>query len=219
MTEPLTIAEKALAQVWQMQGRLPWACTAPGKPPGHGLNAVVLGAGPIGILGTMALLARDFNTCVYSRSKAPNPKSELIQSIGAKYLSVEDTTPEELAGQVGNIDLVYEALGGSKVAFDVIRVLGVNGVFVFTGIPEPESIIHLQADLILQNMVRMNQAIIGTVNADRAAFQNAICDLGVFQQRWPAQLQAIITGRHQLNDYQELLLGKNTGIKNVIQMA
>ncbi|MEW6302911.1 MAG: glucose 1-dehydrogenase [Verrucomicrobiota bacterium] len=219
LTEPLTIAEKGLAQVWQVQGRLPWACTEHGKPPGHGLNAVVLGAGPIGILGTMAMLARGFKTYVYSRSKAPNPKAELVESLGAQYISSLEVSPEELAKRVGNIDLVYEAVGGSEVAFDVIRVLGVNGVFVFTGIPAPGKVIDIHGDLTMRNIVLMNQAIIGTVNADRAAFQNAISDLGVFLKRWPDQIKSVITGRYTPDDYHELLVGKNTGIKNVIRFA
>lgn len=219
LTEPLTIAEKALQQVWQVQGRIPWSRTEPGTPPGTGLNAVVLGAGPIGILGTMAMLARGFKTYVYSRSQAPNPKSELVESLGAEYISALDVTAEELAARVGNIDLVYEAVGGSEIAFNVIRVLGVNGVFVFTGIPAPGKIIDIHGDLTMRNIVLMNQAIIGTVNADRAAFQSAITDLGVFLERWPEQLKSVITGRYAPDKYQELLTGKNKGIKNVIQFA
>lgn len=219
LTEPLTIAEKALQQVWQVQGRIPWRRTEPGTPPGLGLNAVVLGAGPIGILGTMALLARGFKTWVYSRSKAPNPKSQLVESLGAGYISSLDTTAEQLAERVGNIDLVYEAVGGSEVSFDVIRVLGVNGVFVFTGIPAPGKIIDIHGDLTMRNIVLMNQAILGTVNADRAAFQSAIADLGVFLERWPEQIKSVITGRFTPDECRDLLVGRNKGIKNVIAFA
>jgi len=84
LVEPLTIAEKALIQIWQMQERLPWQCPhKPGKDHGHCRRAVVLGAGPVGLLGAMALRANEFETVVYSREVAPNPKSELVASIGA----------------------------------------------------------------------------------------------------------------------------------------
>src|SRR5919109_2096249 len=52
LVEPLTVAEKGLAQMWQVQKRLPWF--DPKLPPtqrGRGKTAVVLGPGPIGILG------------------------------------------------------------------------------------------------------------------------------------------------------------------------
>src|SRR5881628_1894854 len=111
LVEPLTIAEKALIQVDQVQQRLPWACEfEPGKRQTcH--RAVVIGAGPVGLLGAMALVSRGFDTSVYSRELAPNPKADLVASIGAHYFSAQDTTLERLAEQVGNIDLVYEATG------------------------------------------------------------------------------------------------------------
>ena len=43
---------------------------------------MVLGAGPVGILGAMALLVNGFKTYVYSRSAQPNPKADLVNSIG-----------------------------------------------------------------------------------------------------------------------------------------
>jgi threonine dehydrogenase-like Zn-dependent dehydrogenase len=97
-----------------------------------------------------------------------------------------------------------------------LKVLGLNGVFVFTGIPPHKPAIPIEADSLMRQVVLMNQAIIGTVNADRPAFQNAIRDLAIFKQRWPDALRKVITGRHPLESYRELLLGKATGIKNVV---
>ena len=94
LVEPLTIAEKGLKQVWQVQQRLPWSCpVTPGKAAAHCHRAVVLGAGPVGLLGAMALVNSDFDTYVYSRESAPNPKSQLLESIGAHYISSEKITP------------------------------------------------------------------------------------------------------------------------------
>jgi hypothetical protein len=57
------------------------------------------------------------------------------------------------------------------------------------------------------------------VNADRPAFQGAIRDLGVFKRRWPEATRALITGRFPMDAYRDLLLGKSTGIKNVISFG
>lgn len=216
LVEPLTVAEKGLAQVWKTQQRLPWGANSPGEPPGRGLNAVVLGAGPVGILGAMALKVRGFNTVVYSRSKKPNPKAALAESFGVDYLSSEDLTVEQLAKRVGNIDLVYEAVGVPSITFDVMRALGINGVYIMTGIPAPKTAIPVAASEIMRNVVLKNQAIVGTVNADADAFASAIEDLGVFNKRWPQAVRQVISSRHKLDDYRELLVGKATGIKNVI---
>ncbi len=220
LVEPLTVAEKGLAQVWKVQQRLPWTLgNGGGKPPGYGLKAVVLGAGPVGILGAMALLANGFETYVYSRSKKPNPKAELVESLGAQYISSLTDSVNQLAERIGNIDLVYEAVGAAKISYDVLRVLGTNGIFVFTGIPAPRPPIEVDADIIMRNLVLKNQLVVGTVNADKAAFQNAIRDLAVFSKRWPSELRALITGRFTLENYRELLVGERGGIKNVIALA
>jgi glucose 1-dehydrogenase len=220
LVEPLTVAEKALAQVWQVQQRLSWGNGETGGPtPGAGKTAVVLGAGPVGILGAMALVTRGFRTFVYSRSPEPNPKAALVNSIGAKYVSAVTTPCAEFAKVVGTIDLVYEAVGVAAITFEVLKILGLNGVFVFTGIPPVKPAIPIEADTLMRQMVLMNQAIIGTVNADRPAFESAIRDLSIFKQRWPEALRSVITGRFPMTSYRELLLGKATGIKNVITMG
>jgi threonine dehydrogenase-like Zn-dependent dehydrogenase len=219
LVEPLTVAEKGLTQVWKVQRRLPWTrANGSGGPPGQGLKAVVLGAGPVGILGAMALLVNGFETYVYSRSKKPNPKAELVESLGAQYISSLTESVDQLAERVGNIDLVYEAVGTAKVSYDLLRVLGTNGIFVFTGIPAPRPPIEVDADIIMRNLVLKNQLVVGTVNADKAAFQDAIHDLGVFGERWPMELRALITGRYTMKNYRELLIGERGGIKNVISL-
>lgn len=217
LVEPLTVAEKALAQVWQVQSRLPWANGTPQR--GTGKTAVVLGAGPVGILGAMALVVNGFRTFVYSRSAEPNPKADLVNSIGAKYVSALTVPVQEFAKLVGNVDLVYEALGVANIAFDVLKILGLNGVFIFTGIPPHKPAIPVEADILMRDMVLKNQVVVGTVNADRPAFESAIHDLGIFKQRWPKAIRSVISGRYPMEGYRELLLGKATGIKNVITVS
>ena len=221
LMEPLTVAEKALIQIWHIQQRLNWECpVVPGKAPGHCHKAVILGAGPIGILGAMAFKVAGFDTYVYSRSKKPNPKAAVVESFGVPYISSEDTSPEELARMLGNIDVVYEGVGGAKVAFEVLQVLGLNGVFVFTGIPGyPLPHITVDGEFIMRNMVLKNQVLVGTVNAGRDAFDAAIRDLGIFMQRWPDAVRAIITGRFKAGEAREHLVGKAQGIKNVLTFA
>jgi len=220
LVEPLTIAQKALMQVARIQQRLPWACPEePGRAPAHCRNAVVLGAGPVGMLGAMALVNAGYRTWVYSRTPAPNDKAALVESFGGQYVSSETHTPEQLAGMVGNIDLVYEAVGASRVSFDVMRVLGTNGIFVFTGVPGRKAPVELDTDLLMRNLVLRNQVVLGTVNAGRDAFEAAIADLATFVERWPAAVARLITGRFPAESYEDLLLGRATGIKNVIRFA
>jgi threonine dehydrogenase-like Zn-dependent dehydrogenase len=219
LVEPLTIAEKALTQVWQVQQRLPWSCPRlPGKAQAHCHRAVVLGAGPVGLLGAMALVNHDFDTYVYARETIPNPKADVLNMIGAKYISAATHSPEALAHEVGNIDLVYEATGASRLAFDMIQQLGTNGIFVFTGVPGRKGPIEVDTDLMMRNLVLKNQVVFGTVNAGRDAFEASIRDVGIFSQRWPEAVKSLITGRFPMDAYAELLLGGSRGIKNVIEL-
>jgi len=219
LTEPLTVAEKGLAQVWQIQQRLPWIdANAPVEMRGKGLKAVVLGAGPVGLLGAMLLITAGFETYVYSRSKVPNFKADLVEEIGGTYISSQTTPVEQLARLVGNIDLVYEAAGVPRVAFDIMRILGINAIFIAAGVPDEPACIEVDTNLLLLDQVLKNQVIFGTVNADRAAFEAAIRDLTIFKQRWPHALGSLITGRYAIEQAPQLLLGNMGGAKNIVTM-
>ncbi len=236
LIEPLTIAEKALTQVWQVQKRLPWwfatrdeqAAAAEEKsapPPGNAgvrewlyHRALVLGAGPVGLLGAMALAVAGFDTHVYSREGATSEKARLVESFGANYISAETHTVEQLAAKVGGIDLVYEAVGASSLAFEVLKFLDTNGVFVFTGVPGRKAPVTVDTDFLMRNLVLRNQIVFGTVNAGRDAFEAAIRDLEIFNTRWPQVVNSLITSRVPIEQHRDLLLGKAGGIKNVVKM-
>jgi threonine dehydrogenase-like Zn-dependent dehydrogenase len=220
LVEPLTIAEKALIQLWQVQQRLPWACPVePGRAGGSCHTALVLGAGPVGLLGALALRAADFDVHVYSREKAPNPRSELLAAIGAAYVSGEDESISAVASRLGGVDVVYEATGAAGIAFETLQLLGPNAVFIFTGVPGRKAPIRLDADRVMKNMVLQNQIVFGTVNAGRDAFEGAIRDLAEFERRWPGVTRRLITGRFPLSQARELVLGDAVaGIKSVVTM-
>jgi glucose 1-dehydrogenase len=217
LTEPLTIAEKALTEMWLIQQRLPWGSSVEaGKERGYNLDALVLGAGPVGLLGAMALITAGFRTHVYSRELPPNPKSDLVEKIGGIYHSAEVESLEEAAKKIGNIDVVYEATGASKLSFDTMKVLGTNGVFIFTGVPGRRAPVEIDTDLIMRNLVLKNQVMFGSVNAGREAYRAAIDDLAKFRQQWPNEVRALITGKYAMDDFRDLVLGNPPGIKNVI---
>ena len=216
LTEPLTIAEKGLTELDLIQKRLPWG--TPGQLSGYKHNALVLGAGPVGILGAMALVVRGYTTYMYSLEAPDDPKAALCESFGAQYLSSKEYTVEQAAAKIGNIDVVYEATGYSPLTFDAIRVLGINGVCVLTGIPGHKGPIPVDTDFIMRQMVLKNQVVVGTVNAPRAAFENAIADLEAFDSKFPAAIRNVISRRYEVGEHADLLLGKTPGIKNVISM-
>ncbi|MFN7992803.1 MAG: glucose 1-dehydrogenase [Bryobacteraceae bacterium] len=210
LVEPLTIAEKSMIEVREIQKRLPWE--------GFLHKAVVLGAGPVGLLGAMVLIQEGFDTYVYSRARKPNPKADVAEAIGAKYISSDEVPVEKMAEQVGNIDLVYEAVGAPQFAFEVLKHLGANGIYVFTGVPR-EKDVELDLQRIMYNLVLKNQALVGVVNAGPQAFDDSVRDLGIFAKRWPKALRSMITGRFPLEAFHDPVMGTAGGIKNVIAIG
>jgi glucose 1-dehydrogenase len=220
LVEPLTIAEKAVEQLFEIQQRLPWTLPfEPGEPPAHGRNALVLGAGPVGLLGAMKLVLEGFDTTVYSRTPAMGDVAALVTSFGAKFVHAETTDVPTLASQIGNIDVVYEAAGASSLAFEVIRFLGVNGAFIFTGVPGRKGPNPVDTDQLMRDHVLKNQIVFGTVNASVEDFKDAISDIGAFTERWPDAPRGIISHRVPLEHAIGPLSGKIGGIKNVIAIS
>jgi glucose 1-dehydrogenase len=216
LVEPLTIAEKALLQMLDLQDRLPWTDASSVARIGNGRRAVVLGAGAVGLLGCLALLVRGFDCFVYSRESAESEKASWVHSIGARYVSAIDTKVSDLATRVGQIDLFYEATGAAAFSFEALEELGTNGVFVFTGVPGRRAPVEINAARIMRRLVLENQLLFGTVNAGPDAFVAAIDDLELFQHRWPGALEALITTRHLPETAVDLLTRRSTGIKQVI---
>jgi glucose 1-dehydrogenase len=218
LAEPLTIAEKALAQIlWMMQQRPPWIDPeTPSEERGQGLSALVLGIGPVGLLGAMVLVTAGFTTYVYSRELPPSPRIDLVEAIGATYVSSQSATFGELAEQIGNIDLIYEAVGASHFALQALQVLGTNGIFVLTGVPGLQAFVEADPARLMREMVLKNQVLLGTVNAGPDAFESALRDLDRFRRRWPAVVSTLIAGRYPPEQARDLILGRPAGIKSVI---
>jgi threonine dehydrogenase-like Zn-dependent dehydrogenase len=209
LIEPLTIAEKAFLEFHAIDARLPWS---KGQR-----TAVVLGAGPVGLLGAMLFRAAGFETWVYSRSRIPNPKASIVEGIGARYVSSLAVSARDFLRQAGSVAVVYEATGAAQTAFDVLTSLGANSVFVFTGVPSIGDSLTLDVHRLLLHMIVRNQVVIGTVNAGPDAFEAAVRDLAIFNGRWPIPLASIVTARYPMEAFRDAIDGD--GIKNVISLT
>jgi threonine dehydrogenase-like Zn-dependent dehydrogenase len=210
LVEPLTIAAKVSVDLDAILRRYPW------EP--IGLRALVLGGGPIGLLGAMMLVARNVTTSLYSLEPADSDRARLTRSFGAEYVSARDTPIEKLASRIGTADVVFEAVGSSKVAFGALSCLAPNGVFILSGVPAGGKSVTLDLDGIMRDLVLKNQVIFGTVNASRASFEAAVRQLEQFMGLFPDAIRRLITERAKLEDAPNLLR-RPGGIKQVIALA
>ncbi|HLK92886.1 MAG TPA: glucose 1-dehydrogenase [Polyangia bacterium] len=210
LIEPLTVTAKAAVDLDAILRRYPW------EP--LGLRALVLGAGPIGLLSAMMLVARNARTFVYSLEPADSDRAQLTRSFGAEYVSVGDTALADLPARVGSADIVFEAVGTAKVAFGAQAALAPNGVFILSGMPSPRAPIEIDLDRIMRDIVLKNQVLFGTVNASRGAFEAAVRQLEQFMGLFPAAVRSLITHGAKLDDVPELLR-QPRGIKQVVTLA
>lgn len=210
LIEPLTVAAKAALDLDAILRRYPW------EP--LGLRALVLGAGPIGLLTAMMLVARNATTFVYSLEAADSDRAALTRSFGAEYVSAGDTPLSELPDLVGSADIIFEAVGTARVAFGALATLAPNGVFILSGVPGARAPIEIDLDGIMRNIVLKNQILFGTVNASRGAFEAAVRQLEQFMGLFPDALRKLITRRAKLEEVPELLRHPS-GIKQVVELA
>jgi threonine dehydrogenase-like Zn-dependent dehydrogenase len=209
LIEPLTVVSKAAVQAQKILGRLPYE---PGFQRG-----LVLGAGPVGLLGAMALVALGFETVVYSRDAEGGDKSKLVESFGASYVSAASRPIETLAERTGEFDVVLEAVGVAPVMMAAARSLRANGVLVLTGIPSEGAATEINVGRSLRELVLKNQVVFGTVNAGRRDYLSAIQELEQFMTLFPDSVRKLITRRLPLGEASRMLT-HGDGIKNVVQL-
>ncbi len=210
LIEPLTVIAKAVDQADAIFDRLPYDLGP--------LRGLVLGAGPIGLLGAMALVADGFETLVFSRDSEESKQAELVRSVGARYVSSSSTRFENLARDSGEFDVVLEAVGFAPLMMAATQALRPNGVLALTGVPPESATVELNAGRALRNLVLRNEVVFGTVNAGRRDHLSAIQHLEQFMLLFPESVRRLITHRMPLDEVPQMLMQKQ-GIKNVVQMS
>ena len=184
LLEPTTVVEKGIAQAYEIQRRL--RVWRPRK-------AAVMGAGTIGLLAAMALRLRGLDVTVFGKTKRPYRNSDLVEALGARYLSTEETPIAEGAKEHGPFDLVFEATGFSPIVFESLLALGKNGVLVLSSVTGGDRRVEVPADRINLEFVLGNKVMVGTVNANREYFEMGVRDMAHAEASWPGWLSRLLT--------------------------
>jgi len=209
LLEPTTVVEKGIAQAYEIQRRLRvW----------HPQRAAVMGAGTIGLLATLALRLRGIQVTTFGLTPKPYLNSDLIESIGARYVTTNELPILDAAKQYGPFDLIFEATGFSPVVFDSMQALGKNGVLVLSSVTGGDRRIEVPADKINLGFVLGNKVMVGTVNANREYFEMGVKDLAQAEAEYPGWLSRLLTHPVKgLENYRELF-EKLTTAKGAIKV-
>lgn len=197
LLEPLSISEKGLNQAYEIQRRLKiW------KPE----RAAVLGAGSIGLLCTLALRLCGIDVTCFSLRKPPYLNSQLVEELGAAYVSSEATSLADTSAEHGPFDLIFDATGFSPLAFEAAEVLAKNGVLVLASVTGGDRKTEIPSDKINQGFVLGNKVMVGTVNASRDDFDRGVTDLVRAEAFYPGWLAKLLTTPvDDLDNYGEML--------------
>jgi len=213
LLEPTTVVEKGINQAYEIQRRLKvW------EP----RRAAVLGAGTIGLLAAMVMRLRGLDVTVLALEEGPYLNSELVEALGARYVSTQKVPMAEAARAYGPFDLMFEATGFSPLAFEAMGVLGKNGVLVLASVTGGDRRVEIPTDALNVGFVLGNKVMVGTVNASRRDFEASVGNLAGADARWPGWAQRLLTHRVMgLTDCPKAfeLLGTKGVIKVYVQVA
>jgi glucose 1-dehydrogenase len=207
LLEPTTVVEKGIAQAYEIQRRLKvW------RP----RKAAVMGAGTVGLLATLALRLRGLEVTTFALNRKPYLNAELVEAVGARYVSTREQSVEVAARDHGPFDLVFEATGYSPLVFESMLALAKNGVLVLSSITGGNRTLEVPSDRINLEFVLGNKVMVGTVNANRDYFEMGVKDMAQAEAQFPGWLGRLLTHPVRgLENYGELFekLSANGAIK------
>lgn len=195
LIEPLTVVEKGVIQAEEIQRRMTWSPK----------EAVVTGAGPIGLMATMLLRSRGYDVFTLDIVEKDSLRAQMVKACGAEYVKGDEEPLAKLAERVNGIDLIVEATAVAQLVFDAIDAIGPNGVVCLTGVSAGARKLEVPADKLNLEMVLDNKVVFGTVNANRRYFEAAVKDLTKFEELWPGLCEKVITRRVPVDNYEEAL--------------
>jgi glucose 1-dehydrogenase len=210
LLEPMSVVEKAIDHCFRIQKRMYWTPKL----------AVVVGAGAVGMLAAAVLRHRGLNTYVVGRDPANDIRSSIVGQLEAHYFSVANATLADLPGEAGEpIDIIIEATGSAKVAFDAMQLLAPDGILSLLSVTGGHATTEEPIDVINQDLVLRNNVVFGSVNANPRHFKMGASDMVEIEKKWPGVLRQLITGRVPWTDFKRWFKGEVKGIKTTLEIS
>ena len=197
LMEPTSVVEKGIEQAYRIQQRLRvW------QP----RRAAVLGTGTLGLLATLVLRLRGLEVVALGRRRPPYLNADLIEELGARYVSTQDLSLKQASEKFGPFDLILEGTGVSALVFEAMDVLAKNGVLVMVSVTGGDRKVEIPADRINLGFVLGNKIAVGSVNANREYFEMGAKDLSQAELQYSGWLAKLLTHPVRgLENYQELM--------------
>jgi glucose 1-dehydrogenase len=199
LLEPTTIVAKA----WDHTERIGRRTRSFGPK-----TLAVTGGGPVGLLAALFGKLRGLDVHVFDRH-ADGPKPKLVRDLGATYhtdlADIDRLKP----------DIVMECTGAAAVVRDVLGRTGASGILCLVSVTAPK-VMEVDIGALNRTLVLDNDAVFGSVNANRTHYEMAAQTLARADKDW---LGTLITRRVPLNRWAEALESRPDDIKVVIDFT
>jgi threonine dehydrogenase-like Zn-dependent dehydrogenase len=174
----------------------------------HPRTALITGAGPIGLLAALLGIQRGLEVHVFDRVTS-GTKPALVKDAGGVYhggdlSGLSDFSP----------DIIIECTGATPVIADVVTRSGASGVVCLAGVSSGGHTINLDLGQVNARMVLENDAIFGSVNANRRHYAMAADALAKANREW---LSRLITRRVPLESFRDALERRPDDVKVIIE--
>ena len=144
-------------------------------------RVLVIGAGPIGLLAALMGVQRGLDVHVLDKMRG-GIKPELVRRLGATYHSGE-------IGATGrNWDIVFECTGAGGLLFRAIEAAAPDGIVCLTGVSSKGHSVWTDPGALNREIVLENNAVFGSVNANRRHYEQATHALREADPSWLARL-------------------------------
>jgi threonine dehydrogenase-like Zn-dependent dehydrogenase len=198
LLEPTTVVAKAWEHIAAIGRRTFW----------DPRTVLVVGAGPIGLLGALGAVQAGAEVHVLDRVDT-GPKPALVEQLGASYHT----------GAIGDLgfrpDIVLECTGVLDLIQQAVACVSPGGIVCLTGVGSPdaagEPLAALATRAVLGNLV-----VFGSVNANRRHYYKAAKALAAADRGW---LEQLITRRVGLDDARAGLQRAPEDIKVIMEVA
>ena len=199
LLEPTTVVAKAWSLVDTVGKRAAW------KPK----TALIVGAGPIGLLAALLGVQRELDVYVIDRVTS-GTKPDLVTALGATYKA------SAIADLGFAPDIIIECTGVPKLMIDAAIALGVDGTLCLAGVSPANAMLEIDAGSLARSMVLGNKVIVGSVNANRGHYEQGALALANANPAW---LERLITRRVPMERFKEAFDRSADDVKVVIDIA
>lgn len=209
LLEPMSVVQKGIDHTFLIQRRLTkWQPTF----------AMVLGAGPIGLLAAAVLRVRGLRTVVVGREDPGDFRVGIAKSFGAEYVCVANQALVDVPKATGKPDIVIEATGVSRVVFDAMQIMAANGVLCLLSVTGGDTVAPQPIDRINYQIVLGNQVVFGSVNASPRHFKQGVKDFVAIDKKWPGAMARLLTDRIPWEEHKTWFTGRVHGIKSTLEI-